>query len=87
MQTVDPQVIADPLFWQLPLSERMRQFSAVREQGPFVKVTTLDPLTMEDLPFYAVTRMAEVTEISRRPLDFCSGRGSTSIPDLPAEAM
>ena len=87
MQTVDPQVIADPLFWQLPLAERMHQFAAIREQGPFVKVTTLDPLTLEDLPFYAVTRMAEVMEISRRPLDFCSGRGSTSIPDLPAEAM
>ena len=87
MQTVDPQVIADPLFWRLPLSERMRQFAEVREQGPFVEVRTVDPLTLEDLPFYAVTRMAEVMEISRRPLDFCSGRGSTSIPDLPAEAM
>ena len=87
MQTVDPQVIAEPFFWQLPLSDRMRQFAEIREQGPFVEVTTVDPLTMEELPFYAVTRMAEVMEISRRPLDFCSGRGSTSIPDLPAEAM
>jgi len=87
MTRVDPQVIADPLFWQLPLADRMSQFADIREQAPFVEVTTVDPLTWEELPFYAVTRMAEVMEISRRPLDFCSGRGSTSIPDLPAEAM
>jgi methyl-branched lipid omega-hydroxylase len=28
-----------------------------------------------------------VIEISRRPQDFCSGRGSTSIADLPEDAM
>jgi len=37
--------------------------------------------------FYAVTRMADVVEISRRPKDFCSGRGSISIADMPPEAM
>jgi hypothetical protein len=28
-----------------------------------------------------------VLEISRRPLDFCSGRGAVSIPDMPEAAM
>ena len=37
--------------------------------------------------FYAVTRYAEVVEISRRPVDFCSGKGAVSIPDMPAEAL
>ncbi|MGI8754361.1 MAG: cytochrome P450, partial [Acidimicrobiales bacterium] len=36
--------------------------------------------------FLAVTRYADVVEISRRPQDFCSGQGSTAISDMPAEA-
>lgn len=84
---LDPQVIATPEFWHQPLADRMLQFAEIRGRAPFVPVTTFDPLTGEDISFYAVTRYAEVTEISRRPQDFCSGRGSTSIPDMPAEAM
>ncbi len=83
---IDPQVIAEPEFWHQPLADRMRQFAAIRELGPFVPVTTLDPLTNEDITFRAVTRYAEVTEISRRPQDFCSGKGSTSIVDIPSDA-
>ena len=37
--------------------------------------------------FYAVTRYDEVVEISRRPQDFCSGKGAVSIPDMPEEAL
>jgi cytochrome P450 len=83
----DPQVIADPEFWHQPLADRMRAFAELREQGPFMPVQTFDPITNEDISFYAVTRYAEVNEISRRPQDFCSGRGSTSIVDLPTDAM
>ena len=28
-----------------------------------------------------------MVEISRRPQDFCSGKGAVSIPDMPAEAL
>lgn len=79
--------IIDPLFWQLPLRERMALFAALREQGPFVPYTVMDPVTEQDLSFYAVTRYAEVMEISRRPKDFCSGKGSTALGDLPQDAM
>src|SRR5204863_6497732 len=37
--------------------------------------------------FYAVTRFDEVVEISKRPQDFCSGKGEPSIPDMPEEAL
>jgi methyl-branched lipid omega-hydroxylase len=37
--------------------------------------------------FYSVTRYDEVVEISRRPQDFCSGKGAVSIPDMPVEAL
>ncbi|HLI37578.1 MAG TPA: cytochrome P450 [Streptosporangiaceae bacterium] len=77
----------DPEFWQLPLSARMAHFAELREQGPFTRAKVTDPLTGEDVEFHAVTRYAEVTEISRRPQDFCSGRGSTAIADIPEDAM
>ena len=81
------QSIADPDFWQQPLSERMAQFAILREQEPFVRVTVADLLNGQDEDFFAVTRYNEVVEISKRPHDFCSGKGSTAIADLPTEAM
>jgi methyl-branched lipid omega-hydroxylase len=81
------QSIADPEFWTQPLSDRMAQFAVLREQGPFLRVTVPDPLINQDEEFFAVTRYGEVVEISKRPLDFCSGKGSTAIADLPIEAM
>jgi methyl-branched lipid omega-hydroxylase len=81
------QSIADPEFWQQPLADRMAQFAILREQGPFLRVTFPDPVTGQDDDFFAVTRYQDVVEMSKRPLDFCSGKGSTSIADLPIEAM
>jgi methyl-branched lipid omega-hydroxylase len=80
-------MIADPLFWRRPLAERMAHFAALREQGPFTEVWAPNPLTEEVERFHAVTRYAEVVEISRRPHDFCSGKGSISIVDMPADAL
>jgi methyl-branched lipid omega-hydroxylase len=79
--------IADAEFWRLPLEQRMAHFAELREQGPFVAATAPSPLTGEDDDFYAVTRYAEVVDISRRPHDFCSGKGTTSITDMPIEAL
>lgn len=79
--------IADPEFWWQPLRDRMACFAELREEGPFIEASTPNPLTGTDDDFFAVTRHSEVIEISRRPQDFCSGRGSTSIADLPADAM
>src|SRR5215467_13132375 len=81
------QSLADPAFWRRPLADRMADFAVLREQGPFTEATTLNPLNGEDEHFFAVTRYAEVVEISRRPLDFRSGQGSVSIVDMPADAM
>jgi cytochrome P450 len=86
MSTLSPSFV-DPAFWQLPLAERMAIFAELRETGPFVPARTDNPMTGEPDDFYAVLRYDEVVEISRRPLDFCSGRGSTQIADMPAEAL
>src|SRR3954452_8341380 len=77
----------DPEFWQLSLADRMALFAQLRETGRFVPGRTDNPMTGEPDDFYALLRYDEVVEVSRRPLDFCSGRGSTSIADMPAEAL
>jgi cytochrome P450 len=81
--------ITDPAFWHQPLADRMAQFAVWREETPFLPAVITNALRGPDAreDFFAVTRYAEVVDISRRPLDFCSGRGSTSIADMPAEAM
>jgi cytochrome P450 len=85
--TTPPLGISDAEFWRQPLDVRMAHFAELREQGPFAPATTPSPFTGEDDAYYAVTRYAEVVEISRRPHDFCSGKGSTSVADMPTEAL
>jgi len=82
-----PSPPLDVRFWRLPLAERMAQFAEIREQGPFIPLSFDNFMTGQTETFDAVTRYAEVLEISRRPLDFCSGRGAVSIPDMPEAAM
>jgi cytochrome P450 len=65
----------------------MTEFIGIRESGPFVAAVAENVLTGEPEPFYAVTRYAEVMEISKRPKEFCSGRGAVSIQDMPEEAL
>jgi len=86
MSTLSPSFV-DPAFWQLPLADRMAIFAELRETGPLVPGRTDNPMTGEPDDFYALLRYDEVVEVSRRPLDFCSGRGSTQIADMPAEAL
>jgi cytochrome P450 len=70
-------------FWHQPLADRMVEFAQIREEGPFVPVDFHNELTGQEERFYAATRYDEVVEISRRPLDFCSGKGAVSIIDMP----
>ncbi len=79
--------IADPTLWRLPLEERMPLLGELREAAPFTCAESPNQLTGVPDEFFAVTRHAEVVEISRRPEDFCSGRGATNIPDMPTEAL
>ena len=64
----------------------MADFAVLREEGAFIPSELGTPFGLVEA-FYAVIRHAELVEISRQPEVWCSGRGSTSIPDMPAEAM
>lgn len=79
--------ITDPSLWTLPLAERMARLGTLREAEPFTRAMSPNALTGVPDPFYAVTRHADIIEISRRATDFCSGRGATNIPDMPVEAL
>ena len=87
MPEITPLRLIDPDFWQLPLDERMLEFAELREQGPFLEIRAHNPMIDAEEQFFAVPRYAEVVEISRRPQDFCSGKGAVSIVDMPPEFL
>ncbi len=64
----------------------MADFAVLREEGPFVPVE-LPGMFGDSVGFQAVLRHAELVEISSHPQLFCSGQGSISIQDMPAEAL
>jgi len=78
--------LSDTAFWGLPLARRDAAFAALRRlpQPPFFT----EPETPFPNPgpgYYALVRHADVVEASRNPAVFSSGRGATSLVDLPAE--
>jgi cytochrome P450 len=79
--------LIDPTFWRQPLAERMAELAVMRESSPFIPASFDNPMSGLTERFYVATRYADVVEISKRPKEFCSGRGATSVPDLPAEAL
>src|SRR4051794_2516006 len=81
-----PRTLDDPEFWRRPLQARMDDFAAMRAISPFTAASAPNMLTGQSDHYYAVTSFAELTEISRRSQDFCSGRGSIAIVDMPSEA-
>jgi cytochrome P450 len=70
--------IADPTFWRQPMAERMRTFAVLRDASAFTPIEVTHPRFGHRETVYAVTRYAELLEISRRPKDFCSGDGAVS---------
>jgi cytochrome P450 len=87
--TASPDLLIDPLFWQQPLGDRMAQMAEIREHGPVLKVRVQGetPMGAFDETMHALTRFEEVVHVSKRPDEFCSGRGATSLFDLPMEML
>src|SRR4029077_18930769 len=79
--------LIDPQFWRMPLEDRMARFAELRETDAFLGASFDNPMSGLTEEFLVTTRYAELVDISRRPEEFCSGRGAVSIPDLPAEAL
>nr|MDT0660555.1 cytochrome P450 [Micromonospora sp. DSM 115978] len=76
--------LLDPSFWSLPSAERASTFEALRAlpRPAYLRqrMVGLGP----SLGYYALSRYADIVEVSRRPQDF-SSLGATTIVDLPEE--
>ena len=74
-------------FWERPWEERYEAFDVLREQPEFPFFP--EPETSMAPPgpgYFSLLRHADLVEASRRPQDFCSGRGgATSFTDIPDE--
>jgi cytochrome P450 len=85
--------LSDISFWERPLEEREGAFRLLRRERPlaFFKEPPVLPelaLFVPEGPGYrAVTRHADLAEVSRHPEIYLSGKGSTSIPDMPEELL
>jgi methyl-branched lipid omega-hydroxylase len=77
--------LSDNAFWGLPLAQRHEAFARLRrleEPAFFAEPDTPFPKTGG---YYALVKHSDVIEASRHPEVFCSGRGATQVPDVPAE--
>jgi cytochrome P450 len=88
--SVDDIDLSDLEFWALPEEVREGAFKTLREERPipFFEEPEID---LEFIPrgpgYYALTRHADIIEASRHPELFQSGKGATSVPDLPPEFL
>ena len=75
--------LADQAFWARPLAEREGAFATLRRERP---ISWHDEPEIPILPkgpgFWAVSKHADILEVSRQPEIFCSGRGS-NVGDMP----
>src|SRR5256886_7409182 len=73
-------------FWALPLAERAAAFARLRSEprARFFAEPEV-PFSDQGPGYYALVRYADVVEASKHHEVFCSGKGATNIPDLPAE--
>ena len=80
--------LIEPSFWTQTLEDRMTEFADIRELGAVLPIevpNTLDGDTTETN--YALPRFDEVVHVSKHPDQFCSGKGATSVFDLPMEML
>ena len=85
--------LSDIGFWERPLDEREGRRRALRRERPlafFKEPPVLPELSLfvpEGPGYRAVTRHAHIVEVSRHPEIYQSGKGATSIPDMPEELL
>jgi cytochrome P450 len=89
---VDDIDLSDMEFWRRPYGERESAFRTLRQERP---ISHYDEPILEgssiEFPagdgYYALTRYADVSEVSRHPDVFLSGPGAVSLLDLPPEMV
>ncbi len=89
MSAVDQIDLSNLDWWARPLTERDEAFALLRAERPIARMVMpelpypeVPELSQPETEYWAVTRHAELIEVSRQPALFCSGKG-TNILDLP----
>jgi len=91
--SLDEIDLSDMEFWARPWDQREAAFRTLRRERPLAffeepDVRDSSPFAPPPGPGYrAVTRFADVVEISRHPEIYRSGQGAVSILDLPEEMV
>jgi cytochrome P450 len=80
--------LSDEEFWTRPPEEREQAFATLRAEHP---IPFFEEPELQGIPrgpgYFALTRHADILEASRQPELFCSGKGASSIADMPAEFL
>ncbi len=88
-QKLEEIELSDPEFWTAPIEEREGAFATLREQDPIRFFAEFEMPPEIPLPrgpgYWAFTKHRHILEASRQPQIFCSGRGATSVIDLPPQ--
>jgi len=90
---VDDIDLSDLEFWTEPWEVRDAAFATLRAERPiaFFREPEIDTPTSIPLPsgpgYYAITKHRDITEISRHPEIYCSGRSGSTIVDMPQEFL
>jgi cytochrome P450 len=89
---VDAFDLSDLEFWAQPIDTREAAFRALRAERP---IAFYEEMALPDsaipIPagrgYWALTRYADVVEVSRHPELYCSGQSGSTIVDMPAELL
>ena len=84
--SVDEIDLTSREFWVMPWADRDAAFATLRRERP---IAFFDEPVIEAIPpgpgYWAITRHADVLEVSRNPEVFSSAAGAVSVLDLPQE--
>lgn len=90
---LDEIELGDPSFWEQPPEVRDGAFKSLRRERPLAHFDEWDMRRRSAFApppgagFWAVTRHADVTAVSRNPAVFRSGQGAVTVLDLPPELL
>jgi len=85
--------LSDLEFWAEPWEVREAAFRTLRAERPiaFFEEPEIEIETVIPIPrgpgYYAITRHADVVEVSRHPELYCSGKSGSTIIDMPPELL
>jgi cytochrome P450 len=88
MPSLDELNLSDLDWWTRPIAEREEAFAQLRAERPraFFEEPDFGEFFPRGAGYWALTRHADVVDVSHRPDEFCSGKG-TNIIDLPPDFL